>query len=280
MPSRSRATNRTSARAFTLAELLVVVGVVALLIAILFPALVRARKQALAVACAANLRTIGHAMTMYTQQYGYYPGGWVNTNAVFPCAIWPTRLRLFLNRERRVFHCPAQDERFQWPDSNPFPGLPLATAKMSGLGYVAGEPLLMWTDVGIPVTYFSYGYNFSGSVGVGPVNRGDVPARGLGGLIEGGGHSWREPRASRVKSPSDMIAIADSVALGYGDYLLTPDPRECRTRGPGNVHSGAANVLFCDGHVQRHPQKELLRVNGDDLPAVTMRRMWNIDHEP
>ena len=57
-------------RAFTLAELLVVIGVVALLVALLLPALAGAREQAHRVACLANLRTLTYAWLVYAGDNG------------------------------------------------------------------------------------------------------------------------------------------------------------------------------------------------------------------
>src|SRR5688572_28386500 len=64
----------TRKRAFTLVELLVVIGIIAILVGILLPTLNMARQRAYNVQCLSNLRACGQILHMYAQQNrGYFP---------------------------------------------------------------------------------------------------------------------------------------------------------------------------------------------------------------
>src|SRR5215211_2252452 len=64
--------------AFTLIELLVVIAIIAILAAILFPVFARARESARRSTCLSNLKQLGTAFQMYTQDFDeVYPSGLV-----------------------------------------------------------------------------------------------------------------------------------------------------------------------------------------------------------
>jgi prepilin-type N-terminal cleavage/methylation domain-containing protein len=92
-------------RAFTLIELLVVIAIIALLMAILMPALARVKKQAKSVACQAMLKQWGNIWAMYCQDNGGYfcmesdKTGWPRGN-------WILALRPLYRTRAGILKCP------------------------------------------------------------------------------------------------------------------------------------------------------------------------------
>jgi len=93
-----------SRRGFTLIELLVVIAIIALLMAILMPALQRVKKQAQSVACMSRLKQWGLLFKYYTDEYdGSFNPGW----NVGESTLWMNSLRPFYRDEWDMLLCPT-----------------------------------------------------------------------------------------------------------------------------------------------------------------------------
>jgi len=94
-------------RGFTLIELLVVIAIIALLMAILMPALQRVNKQAKSVACLANLHQWGLVFSLYAEQnHGYFLSGLAEGVANVGKYWWMEPLKPFYQDER-IRLCPV-----------------------------------------------------------------------------------------------------------------------------------------------------------------------------
>jgi prepilin-type processing-associated H-X9-DG protein len=260
-----------------LVELLVVIGIIALLIAILMPALSKAKAQANEVACASNLHQMGIALVIYTNETRHYPGCQAVVGGRTPFAVWPTRLRWAMRSRpgtagtvgttggggiEKMFWCPQNQDGFMWQVTYGSGGN-YATASDTGFGYDLNESLLL-----CPTVYFSYGYN---DWGYGPVTSNPDLQRGLGGDVN---DTTRELKAGRVKKAAEMIAIADNTATGNWKFNIDPQSAE-PTEWPSKIHRGGANFLFCDGHVEWFLQKEITNLNSVVPAQAKNMRLWN-----
>ena len=246
----------TSRRGFTLVELLVVVGIVALLISILLPSLSAARTSARKVACGSNLRQNVAALLMYANDHGGrvplgYTKGWKQFNyaasknrefggAAVPEAARPRWLgQLWLAgfmEAGEVWYCPSDRDPLLEFDSvgvNPWPPATADGSTRTRLGY-GTRPLVDWPEPPEP--------------SADPVTR--MPAT---------------PMPKLVRLPGDAAVLAD----------LLHKPSQLNER-----HEDGLNVARGDGSVRyvRRSVLEDVEVDGRrwaDTPEDGFDAAWN-----
>lgn len=232
-PLRRRAAH--AGGAFTLVELLAAVTVIALLVAILLPALGRARDEARRVQCASNLRQLGQALHLYAHEhrgmalpYAYVemtsaPTYWYGREypdrvEVSEGFVWP-----YLHSDLKhngLFECPQQ---------------PRGTYE-----YEQGEPG-GWTS--------TYGYNAYFL----------SPPRSSGWKYQIGAFPWQNldtmPESVRVFAFADTLMVwgdgLKNSALLDPPWLYQGGGRWTRNTSPTTAfrHSGRTNAAHADGHV-------------------------------
>lgn len=284
MPTHQRC--RSYRKGLTLIELLLVIGIVAILTAVLVPALGGARQQARTVTCRSNLRGIMEGIHVYAGGAddaiipSYNMSG-VTSSARNPLDGWGPILDKgrFVMGSREVAGNP-----FCCPNTANVPGMvgtQTGTDPLKPRGYmewpavitlsqVYATPAPQWgLDRIIRVGYwingdnpigrpqpFIPGVHFTGSVGYGPDPEGKVMQAG---------------RLSRIRWPSRLIALADGLYAGNQEVTHVGD-RNLRIgyRHPGGV--GRANVAFADGHVDGIAGNAFPRKFGEGgIPIATVR---------
>jgi prepilin-type processing-associated H-X9-DG protein len=240
--------------AFTLIELLAVIVIIALLIALLLPALSGAKAAGSNTACRSNLHQIGLAAQMYLGDFRRYPIDWEKSGEISVVGasfvqggvttIESGSLMPYLSQNHKVFYCPVQED------------CPIRlTVPISGDDRLSG-----------------YALNENGTFNSPQL---EDPHLGLGL-----GSPPREVTEGTVLFPAEMIALGD-VFTGAVDLSPHGTNRFGWTGTfalgmgiPSARHLGGANVLFCDGHVEFHRQGEWV------IATDAARCRWNTDHEP
>jgi len=252
LPMKDARLNKKKMLAFTLTELLVVLGVVAILAALILMALATAKDKAQQAACAHNVSQLGLALQEFVTDYQVYPRLVWNkaegtTTEHFSSCFEALNAELSKHSPKHedfgqgVWRCPSAPRPFDLPNGGLFQ---------------------------------SYGYN---AYGLGS----DKAMLGLGGMEQF--QATEAVKFSSVANPSDLMALGDFFTGGNG-VIVDGDTLLWRTSGLVDKdgvtkesykrHAGKANIAFCDGHVAP-PTLNFMFMDTSDASL----KCWNRDDQ-
>ena len=269
---------KSASRGFTLIELLVVISIIALLLAILMPALSKARELAPAAAGMSNMHQWAVMLKLYTDDNdGKYPDnatGW--RNGVWIASLWDY---FEDDIEGGILMCPSAENRWQNVDETQWKGAHAQGGTYQSFAFPNTKGSMDTSDIDEdnPILTASYGVNNW----ICNPSKDSIP----GTELPADPH-WRTPYQKRA---SEIPQMGDCGWRGGFPYqhgrryqrsepysTQNPNPLTDSERGAGKSmanfamdrHSGGINMCFMDGSTRKVAIKELWTLN------------WSKDWEP
>jgi prepilin-type processing-associated H-X9-DG protein/prepilin-type N-terminal cleavage/methylation domain-containing protein len=268
-PRAASASVAPSHPAFTLVELLVVIGIIALLIAILLPALGRAREAANTITCASNMRQVGQAVMLFTHNNdGRFPGR-AHRTATGTYYSWHD----ILNHKvygTNVLRDGAGGPIQRYMVGSTSVGEPGAHTRGPFRPLVCPSMMRMArTDYGRPWIMSEKAAGGPNWATAGFAPEADPPKPGTYGAMATSGHFTRYytlgARVTFYRNPSEKILIIEA-SRGHDEFDPSQNPGLATPEVPWSPSVGAwgfphpdlrMNILFVDGHVETMSTTEL-----------------------
>lgn len=241
----------SSLRGFTIVELLVVIGVIALLVSILIPVVSKAQNNAKQIRCAANLRQLGHLWLMYANDNRSYfidcldyGGTW----EIMKPAQKERFIRMSGTNDGKVFYCPL-------------------ASGYSNAAKEANDASMDWSAI-TPTTQgdaYSIGYavfaHNGNALGWNRYFTTTVPMAGRPNL--------RPPVRNNEKELTLRPLLMDTILRRPGEDWTSSNHFDQRTRFPAG-----GNAVFGDGHVAWRPWGEHKWTIMIDSENTGFERRW------